>query len=125
KGLKGNWKLSFFEQGMSLTPWLLKIEPKDGKLQGSVETAKGIPNSTVSAVRLQGKNLTFTLKLGGARDFTFEFAVPKGEPKLLLGSMQAGPAQILPAKLEATKDTTVEFKPAPPPGPLSYEAARE
>src|SRR5438067_466377 len=125
KGLKGNWKVSFFEQGGTLTPWLLKLEPKDGKLQGTLETAKGVPNSTVSKVRLQGKNLTFTIKLGGARDFTFEFPVGKGEPKQLLGSMQVSPTQIVAAKLEATTDTTVEFKPAPPPGPLSYEDAKE
>src|SRR5436309_2080418 len=31
KGLKGNWKVSFFEQGGALTPWLPKIEPKDVK----------------------------------------------------------------------------------------------
>jgi hypothetical protein len=125
KGLKGNWKVSFFEQGATLTPWLLKLEPRDGKLEGSVETAKGVPNSTVSDVRRKGNTLTFTIKLGGFRSFAFEFLVGKGEPKLLLGSMQVSPTQIVAAKLEATKDTTVEFKPQQPPGPLSYEDARE
>jgi hypothetical protein len=125
KVLKGNWKVSFIERGAALTPWLLKLEHKDGKLKGSVETAKGVPNSTVSDVRLKGDNLTFTIKLGGLRSFEFEFHVGKGAPKKLLGSMQVNPSQIVAARLEATTDTTIEMKPPQPPGPLNYEKAKE
>jgi hypothetical protein len=125
KGLKGNWKVTFFERGAAVTPWLLKLEPRDGKLEGSLETAKGIPNSTVSDIRVKGNQLTFTIKLGGFRTFAFEFLVGKGTPKTLLGSMQVGPTQMVVAKLEVTKDTTVEMKPPMPPGPVSYEDARQ
>jgi hypothetical protein len=124
KALSGNWKLTFFERGAALTPWLVILESKDGKLGGALETAKGIPNSRLDDVRLKGNTLTFTIKLG-VRPFGFEFLVPKGEAKALMGSMQVA-NQVLPAKLAATKDTTIEdFKPPQPPAPLSFEQARE
>jgi hypothetical protein len=125
EGLKGNWKVSFVQQGATMTPWLLKLEPKDGKIEARVEAAKGIQNSTVSDVRLKGNTLAFTINLGGFRSFAFEFHVGKGAPKRLLGSMQVGPTQMVVAKLEATTDTTLELKQGRPSGPPSYEQAKE
>jgi hypothetical protein len=123
KGLKGNWTVAFYERGARLTPWLLKVDPKDGKPEAELKTAEKVPPSELKNFRLKGKMLTFTISLRGS-PFDFEFLVPKGAPKTLMGSMQVGPGQIVAARLEATKDDSPTFNPPKALPKFSFDDAK-
>src|SRR5262249_49914737 len=50
-GLDRKWKMSFFAPGAGeMTPWLLKITEKDGKLSGNLTTAEGFLPSALSSL---------------------------------------------------------------------------
>jgi hypothetical protein len=124
KGLEGNWTVAFYERGLGLTPWLLKVDSKDGKPEAALTKAEKVGASELEDFRLEGKKLTFTIKLG-PRAFRFEFLVPRKPGKYLLGTMQVGTGQVLAARLEATKDEKPTFTPPKQLPKFDYEQARE
>ncbi len=122
--LAGTWKVTVLDSGTLLDFWLVKLEPKDGKLDGSVvATAKQLGTSTLENPRLKGQNLTFTIKLRG-RPFDFEGLVPKGG-KVIRGTLGVN-GRALPVELTPTKAETVEAAfPNRPPTPPTFEQERE
>jgi hypothetical protein len=116
--LAGNWKISFLDQGNLLTFWILKLESKDGKLQGTVVTSDkvNLPPTTLSEVSAKDGQLKFELKLQATViNFTCKF--PKGEAKKLHGIMSFLD-QSLPVQMEATKlDTLKDVEAIVPQGP--------
>src|SRR5262245_61383929 len=123
--LKGTYKVGFVERGAVLDAWLLKLEKKDGKLTGTVEPAKKVPQSTLENLKLDGRTLTFTIKLG-TRPFDFEGIVPKDakEVKAVLGSIRVAGQVTLPARLERTQVKELELEPQPGDA-VSFEQAKE
>jgi hypothetical protein len=141
-GLSGNWKVHLFENGARHTFWLVKLEEKDGKLTGSVESADKVPPSTLTRLGLDGDVLHFTVSVRGTT-FAFQGKAPKGDSNKIRGSIARGDLMI-PAQLERTtaadlKDQTVtkNVKPKLPKeldtkaltdledSPLLFEVARE
>ncbi|MDW8266600.1 MAG: hypothetical protein RMJ52_14845 [Gemmataceae bacterium] len=97
----GTYKLTFFSNGPQ-TPWLIRLETKDGKPAASVvSTEDGVPRTAVENLRLDGDRLRFDLKLP-SQTFTFEGKVPTAAAATILGSFALG-NQVVPAQLEPTK----------------------
>src|SRR5690349_4927335 len=89
----GNWKMSLYiESGEGAPPekqllWLVQLESAEGKWTGKVvDRVKGAPAATVSDVKVADGTLRFTLTLNET-PFQFEGQVPKGEGKLITGSV--------------------------------------
>ncbi|MCI0456239.1 MAG: hypothetical protein L0Z62_04565 [Gemmataceae bacterium] len=121
-GLKGTWKVSFVDNGIVLEPWLLKLETKDGKVTGELKIAKGVPDSKLEGLRLEGRKLSFTIELGG-QPFEFELLVPK-DSKVIRGTLMVQ-GQVVAARLEPTKLESMTFKKPGPPEDLDYKEAKE
>jgi len=109
-GLAGNWKITFLDGPDLLTFWLLKLDAKDGKLTGSVDSAPKIPPTALQNTVIKGSTLAFTLELGG-QPLHFVLEVPKGQSKRLLGTITVD-GFACPVQLLATKDATAKgFEP--------------
>jgi hypothetical protein len=112
--LAGNWKITFLDHDQLLTFWILKLEAKDGKLSGAVESTDkvALPPTTVHDLGIKDGQLKFTLKLKVPNDpaglpIGFTCKVPKGEVKKLHGVMNLQ-ASTMPVQLEATKLDTLK-----------------
>ncbi|HEV8060042.1 MAG TPA: hypothetical protein VGP68_09225 [Gemmataceae bacterium] len=99
-GLNGNFKLIYF-QGVRETPLtIVKLETKDGKLEGSVVAGGQIRATGVNKVSMDGKILHFDLVGGSAISFE---GLPSGAE--VPGSISIGNgANVLLAKLVKTTD---------------------
>src|SRR5262245_52533277 len=76
-GLENKWKMTvFIPVGGELTPWLLKITDKDGKLSGKLTGSPDFPPTELSALRYADKQLTVVLKIR-ERPYTFLLQVPR------------------------------------------------
>src|SRR4051794_11831115 len=102
--LANNWKISVFAPGQVLTPWLLKIEAKDGKLSGNLTTATadGFPASELKDLDYKDKKLTFVLNIN-SQPFPFQFPVAKPGVKKLFGTVNLGGA-LFPVQLTPTEE---------------------
>ncbi len=97
-GLNGNYLLVYF-QGVREAPLaIVKLETKEGKLEGSVVAGGPIGATKVSKVSVEGKLIHFDL--GGGNSGNFE-GVIAGDT--VPGSFQIG-TNLLTAKLIKTKD---------------------
>jgi hypothetical protein len=110
KGLAGNWKITIYQQGQGETPWLLKIEQKDGKWTGSCLSALSeelLKASRLGKFELKGEQLRFTVNIE-EDSLQFDIKVPKDGGKVLKGTFQAPNGQIGPVQLERTTSTSVD-----------------
>jgi hypothetical protein len=100
--LAGTWKLSFLEKDRLHTFWLVKLDAKDGKLGGSVETVQmGIPKTTLQGVKKAGDLFHLSMKLPNGIAFEFEGKLPPADKKIY-GSFRRVGNPPTPAVLEAT-----------------------
>jgi hypothetical protein len=97
----GNWTVNMFDGGKQVSYWLVHLEEKGGKLEGTLETAKGVPPSTLKDIRAKDGLLEFAINV---RSLTFDFQgkVPSAQAKKIHGSMARG-GQMVPALLERTE----------------------
>src|SRR4051794_24086046 len=101
--LAGQWKVTIFEDGQNLNFWLLRLESKDGKLAGSVESmTPRIPATKVRDISVDGDLLHLQLQLANGVVFRFEGKLPRAGAKKVLGSVNRG-GMSTPAFLEATQ----------------------
>ena len=122
-GVAHNWKVSVFPPGQTLTPWLLKIEDKDGKPVGKLTTAEefDVP-CTLKEVTVKDKQLTFVLIIN-KQPFEFRCQVPKAGAKKLFGTVDLN-GKLLPIQLTATDEDKLSMKNAAPPGKMGFDTAK-
>jgi hypothetical protein len=107
--LAGNWKITFADHDNLLTFWLVKLESKDGKWNGTVvsnDEAK-LPETTIHDLTVKDGLLKFKLKVKDVADADVVCKVPKAETKKLRGSLTVQ-GTTLPVILEATKDDNLK-----------------
>lgn len=131
-GVAGNWKVTIIQNASQtewkqMTIWLLQLENKGGKLEGSVEWVPGVPNTTVENLSLSGDMLAFTLKLKNGPAFQFEGKLPRAGAKRIQGTFSTGAGQTL-ALMEATTSKTLydadrEFLTRSPNDPRVFSTA--
>src|SRR5947208_11600018 len=102
--LAKNWKVTVYSPGQVLTPWLLKLDAKDGKLTGKLTTAEQFPVTEVKDIEFKDAKLTFVFTIE-KQPFPFQFPVPRPGEKTLYGTVNVG--RLLPAQLTVTEDTKV------------------
>jgi hypothetical protein len=122
EGLKGTWKVAIIQRAMVVEPWLLKLESKNGKTTGTLETAKGLTESALEGLSLEGQKLRFTVRLAGDL-YEFEGVVPR-DGKVIRGTLTVD-GKVRAALLEPTKLESMKFKSPEEPEELSYAQARE
>jgi hypothetical protein len=98
-GVAGNWKVTIFEEGKQFDFWILKLQPKDGKLTGSAVSLNNVPASTLDNIDVKGDLVAFSIKVND-QVLNFEGKYDKSSKKIL-GSMNSG-SSLLPATLEPT-----------------------
>ncbi|HZT82438.1 MAG TPA: hypothetical protein VFA26_19575 [Gemmataceae bacterium] len=116
----GNWKVKLFfpQNGAEITLWIVKVEDKDGKLQGEVLASTQVKNAKVESVQADARALRLTLAAPGAGNFAVTAYLPRGEarPKELLGSCTFRNQRFF-AELDRTTDTELDAKAATDPKP--------
>ena len=101
-GLDGNYKVNILQGANEITLSILKLETKDGKLQGSIlDGGKQMGAETVSKVAADGKLLRFDAE--GTRHVSFEGMVASD---VIHGSLELG-SNILTAELVKTTDEKI------------------
>jgi hypothetical protein len=109
--LAGNWKITYCNGSMLTSGWLLKLETKDGKITGQVDTMPTKQDTVTTLVKLDVKDdeLGVALKMGNIA-IRVDCKIPRGDIKKLYGLMNYG-GQLYPVQLEATKlDTAKDLK---------------
>ncbi len=104
-GISGNWKISILQKGNQMPFWLLSLEIKGGKLNGTVETLAGKVTTILMDAKINGDLLEYTLKLANGEMYSFQGKAPKAGAKKIFGSL-AGGTLIIPAIMEATSAKT-------------------
>ncbi|MBI3407567.1 MAG: DUF1223 domain-containing protein [Planctomycetes bacterium] len=128
----GNWKVTIIQNAsqsewMQMTPWLLHLESKGGKLEGSAESVPGIPSTTVENLSFSGDVMSFSLKLKNGRTFHFDWKLPRAGAKKIQGTFSTGGGPSL-ALMEATTAKTLydadrEFLARSPNDPRVFSTA--
>jgi hypothetical protein len=105
--LAGNYKVVFYDRGELLTFWLLKLEVKDGKVTGKLDTVpQSVPDTKLDELTVKDDTLTAKLNIQGTI-VTLNCKVPKGEIKSLKGSLGVQTLSF-PMQLQATKEDDVK-----------------
>ena len=100
-GLDGNYKINLVQGASEITLSIVKLETKDGKLEGSVVAGGQIEAEGVSKVSADGKLIRFDVS--GSRPASFE-GIVAGD--VVHGSLQLGP-NVLVAELVKTTDKKI------------------
>ncbi len=101
EALAGHWKLNILEDGQLANLWIVRLENKAGKWTGAAEGLKGVPETKLDAVDVQGDLLHFNLRLKNGVAFQFEAKMPRAGAKKVFGSITRD-GKSIPAYLEAT-----------------------
>src|SRR5438876_7777103 len=104
--LAGNWKITFYDRGDLITFWLLKVESKDGKVNGTLVTVDKGPMATLQDLTAKDGKLKFVLNYE-KQPISFVINTPKGETKKLRGLMSFQ-NMTFPVQLEATKQDNLK-----------------
>jgi hypothetical protein len=125
----GNWKVTIYERGQKFDFWLLKLESKDGKLTGSVQSLQDVPSSRLKDVSIRDGRLYLDIFIPQANQtFAFEGVLLPDQPRKVRGSL-AVQNQIIPAILEATqasnpRELNKELVAQSPDDPKVFDAVR-
>src|SRR5437762_669130 len=85
--LAGNWKLNILEDGQLATLWIVRLESKAGKWSGAADALKGVPETKLGEIQLDGDLIHFDLRLKNGVGFQFEGRMPRAGAKKVLGSI--------------------------------------
>jgi hypothetical protein len=101
--LAGTWKVKAAADG-GPTLWLIRLEPKDGELTGSLlASSDGIGQGTkLTDLKLSGKRLQFTIHVHG-QNFNFEGKLSPEGSKEILGTLDLNGRQLVLARLEPSQ----------------------
>jgi hypothetical protein len=121
--LAGHWNVRIYERGQPLQFWILKLENKDGKLDGALITAKKFPPSTLHNPKLDKQALTFSVEFGG-RTVDFVCQVPASGAKTIRGNLRIA-GQLLIVELEATKKEVLDEIQEGPLVEFNFEKSKE
>jgi hypothetical protein len=110
--LAGNWKVTMLDAGEQPSPWLLRLDVKDGKWTGKVLSrgdvgGERVAESTVSDVKVTDDRILLTITVKG-RPLTFEGKLPRDKSGTVRGSMYWITNQLFPALLEPTQLQSLE-----------------
>jgi hypothetical protein len=98
---KDNWKFTLYLQGQPQILWLLNLDNKDGKWAGAiVKGREGLPQATLSDLKVSDGALRFEIKIEKGPTFAFEGKVSDGAKKIS-GNVKQG-SGVVPAELERT-----------------------
>jgi hypothetical protein len=107
--LAGTFKVVIPTTKGSSVPWLIKLEPKDGKWTGAVLATggEGLQGSAIEDVAVAKDLFGFKIK---TKDFElrFEGKLPKGKEAKIPLSFTGGGGDVSPAVLEQTTLTTLD-----------------
>jgi thiol-disulfide isomerase/thioredoxin len=117
-GLDGNYKLNYFVGANEIPLALIKLETKDGKLEGSVLAAGQIGAQKVSKVSVDGKTIHFDVEGGAAGNFEGIVAGDTVPGSFLIGT------NLLTAVLVKTTDEKIENRPSASKMPEVAQAAQ-
>jgi hypothetical protein len=114
--LAGNWKVTMLDAGEQPSPWLIRLEVRDGKWTGKVlsrGTVQGerLAESSLSDLSVTEDRLRFTVQIKGegrSRSLAFEGKLPRDKAGNVRGSMYWLNGQLFPAVLEPTRLQSLE-----------------
>jgi hypothetical protein len=128
----GTWKVSLLQQDRKRTLWIIQIDAKDGKLNGSILAAEAKQLQEVSSLQdlsLTGGTLRFLVKVQ-AQTITFEMKAPPVGSRTTTGYFSVkgqaqGPAQLDRTHLKSldTYDLGLEILSRADAGPELFDAA--
>jgi hypothetical protein len=104
-GISGSWKYSLLQEEQQTTFWFLKIQTKDGSIEGEGEALlPRLPDVKVSG-KIEGEVVKINLTLPNSLVFEFEGKLPKVGAKKIFGSTTVR-GEMMPSVMEATNAKT-------------------
>jgi hypothetical protein len=114
--LAGNWKVTMLDAGERPSPWLIRLETRDGKWTAKVLSrgpvqGERVGESSLSDLSVTEDRVRFTIQVkaeAGARSLSFEGKLPRDKEGNVRGSMYWINNQLFPALLEPTRLQSLE-----------------